>query len=330
MSSFVYATTLPGLEPLLQTEVGRLRPDWRPAFRRPGFVTFKTPDSQDPGVNLGAVFPHAWGLSFGQRREIPEILADADAIRAVRLHVFDREDPDAPTGEWRAKLLEGGRFPEGEEARPGEIVLDVITSEGEPVMVGAHRHTAARSPWPGGSWRVKVPESAPDRAYRKLVEGVRWSGFPIRKGHRALEFGSTGGGTLALLERGVDVWAVDPEPLAASVKDFPGPASCTHLPFSIGGVPRDGLPEGVQWLVLDISVAPPVALRAIQRFFPPYKKTLLGALFTLKLNDAPMANRIPEFLDRMKRLGLKEVRATHLPGNRQEFFACGLTLRAGP
>jgi 23S rRNA (cytidine2498-2'-O)-methyltransferase len=168
-----------------------------------------------------------------------------------------------------------------------------------------------------------VPPEAPSRAYRKLEEALAWSGAPVRAGDVAFEIGcAPGGASYALLHRGVHVVGVDPAPVSSIVAAFPGPATFRHLKMPVGAVPRAALPPRVEWLVLDVSLAPQVALRSIQRFIPPFRKTLRGALLTLKLNDWKLADQIPALLERVRALGFREVRATQLPSNRQEFFVC--------
>jgi hypothetical protein len=59
------------------------------------------------------------------------------------------------------------------------------------------------------------PSEFPSRAYLKLEEALRWAGemILVRSGDTALEIGSApGGGAYALLERGLQVYGVDPSP----------------------------------------------------------------------------------------------------------------------
>ena len=53
-----------------------------------------------------------------------------------------------------------------------------------------------------------------------------------------------------------------------------------------------------------------------------------GAVLTLKMNDADMAAKIPELLQRVRDMGFASVRATQLPTNRRE--VCVVALTSGP
>lgn len=133
----------------------------------------------------------------------------------------------------------------------------------------------------------------------------------------------------ALLRRGVHVVAVDPAELDAGVLAYEGPggARAQHLRLAAGDVQVDQLPPSVEWLLLDVHLAPGVALRAASRFASHYKNTLLGAVFTLKLNDWTFADRVDAFLAQARELGLVEPRAKQLTSHRQELCIAGLTRR---
>jgi 23S rRNA (cytidine2498-2'-O)-methyltransferase len=92
----------------------------------------------------------------------------------------------------------------------------------------------------------------------------------------------------------------------------------THLQTKMGDLRREQLPKRVQWLFVDVNLAPAVALHQLRRIVSTLKSTLKGGLITLKLNDWTMANQIPEFLTRLKAMGFTEVHAKQLCHNRQE------------
>ena len=308
-SRFLYAICQPGAEPALKAEVARVRPELRPAFARPGFVTFKSAAPLAPDVRLESVFARAYGLSLGD-------VSPVDAARAwgapVRLHA------------WSASLEESvraagpGLFRAGARARAGERVLDVIDVAGEPRWVGAHIHDASRSPWPAGTWPVEVPPDAPSRAYRKLEEAIAWSGARVGKGQVAVEIGSApGGASYALLRRGLSVVGVDPGAMAPVVLAY-SPERFRHLQIPVGALRRELLPARVDWLLLDVHLAPQVALHAVRRIVAPLRRHLRGVFFTLKLNDWSMAALVPSLIARVEGMGLVGVRATQLPSAGQE------------
>lgn len=338
---FLVAVCQLGAEPALKREVTREHPQLRAAFARPGLVTFKsTAGPVGPDFVLRSVFARAFASALGPARAIEEVARLADGVRGqgrLRLHVWERDTHrpgEAPPldaaaeGERAAPVRDalravgGERFLDGEATRPGDHVLDVIVAGEEPLFVGHHIHSAAHSPFAGGGIAVEVPPEAPSRAYRKLEEALRWSRVPVRRGQVAVEVGSSpGGASYALLRRGLTVFGVDPgamDPLLLASPRF------HHLAVSLARLDYAALPPRADWLLLDVNLAAPVALHAIRGVVAALRPSLRGLLFTLKLNDWELAAAVPDLLRRIGELGFPEVRATQLPSNRQEIFACGL------
>jgi len=93
-------------------------------------------------------------------------------------------------------------------------------------------------------------------------------------------------------------------------------------------VQRADLPRDLHWVLMDVNLAPQVALITARRLAARPRPALLGVLLTLKLDDWRAVRHIPRLLQSIRAMGMDEVRATQLPSNRMEVFACGLT-RAG-
>lgn len=326
MPRHVFAHCQVGAERWLKAEVARSRPDLRPAFGRPGLVTWVADGEVDPDIALDAVFPRVWGASLGRATSAETVLAAVEPALGgspARVHVWSREpDADRATAEVaraRAELAASGRFAPEPRAEAGELVADVIVAPGEPWLVGVHRHGVGR--WAAGPPEIAVPEEAPSRAFAKIEEAILWAGLDVRSGHVAVEIGSApGGAALALAHRGVEVWGADPGAMSAAVLAYRHLSGTRihHLPLKVGALRWEDLPEKVDWLLLDVHLAPQVALHSIQRFMPRLRPTLRGAVLTLKLNDEQVVTEIPELLDRVLALGFEEVRATQLPSNRRE------------
>lgn len=208
---------------------------------------------------------------------------------------------------------------ENRPPRRGELVLDVIVRRDDPLWVGFHRHADAHSMFPGGRAELVLPSEAPSRAWLKLEEAVSWSHLPLRAGQVAVEIGSApGGASWALLQRGLHVVGVDPGEMAPQVLSARG---FSHLQLSLGELRREQLPRHVDWLLMDVNLAPQVALHGIRRIVSTLRPTLRGVLFTLKLNDWKMAAEVPALCARIANMGLANVRATQLPSNRREICA---------
>jgi len=317
VADFVFATCLPGVEPALKLDVARARPELRFAYSRPGLVTFKSARAVPPDDPPGSVFAHVWGRSIGAASDPASAALQLAALGATRVHVFARE-PEAATdlAPWQA-LGPGG------PAALGELVADVIVGPpGEPAWLGVHRHDAFRLPQPGGAIAVEVPAEAPSRAYAKIEEAIAWAGLPVARGQIALEIGAApGGAVLALARRGLEVWGVDTGELAPAVLALPG---VHHVAKKVGALRWEELPPRVDWLLVDVNLAPQVALHEIARLMPRLKPTLLGAVFTLKLNDWTFVAELPVLVERIRQMGLPDVRMRHLPSNRREICAVAL------
>ncbi len=341
---FVWAVAQLGAEPALKAEVARLHPTWRFAFSRPGLVTWKTGAPIAADVALGAVFARAHGVSLGKATDDAEVIDAARRLAGaapVLLHVFERdrarpgeEDENDPYGPLaaavRARLLasapSGTFVAETRPPRAGELVLDVVAAPDEPLWLGFHAHGPGHSPHPGGRVPLVLPAEAPSRAWLKLEEALAWSALPLRARQVAVEIGSApGGASWALLARGLTVVGVDPGDMDARVLAAPGFA---HLKLALGDLRREQLPARVDWLLMDVNLAPQVAVHGVRRIVSTLRDTLRGVLFTLKLNDWKMAAEVPALLERVAGMGLSDVRATQLPSNRRE--VCVVGIHRGP
>lgn len=339
-SPFAFALCQPGMERWLKEEVARTRPDLRPAFQRPGRVTFKCTGAPfGPDERPESVFARAWGCSAGLLPDSAAILEVGERVGATLLWL-SYADPGIP-GETHPihegeamrdsalrrldlERLAPGRYPlydidvsEG-EARDGEMILDVITAWDEPALVGWHVHGPGRHLGAAGRWNYPRPEDLPSRAWEKVTEGLFWAGSPVRPGDLVVEFGAApGGGTRAFVEAGARVVAIDPQPLAPAVLAMPG---VTFIRRAIGDVTLEELPRDVQWIACDAGIAPVHVIAALRRLVAPWRRTLRGLVLTLKLNDAATIAALPELLDRIRALGCARVRATQLPANRRDVF----------
>jgi 23S rRNA (cytidine2498-2'-O)-methyltransferase len=313
---FAFATCLPGLEPALKLDVARARPELRLSYSRPGLVTFKSPrpvTAEDPP---GSVFARAWGRSIGAAGDPASAGARLAALGVSRVHAFARDPEAAPDlGPWQA-LGPGGA------AAPGELVADVIVAPGEPAWLGVHRHDPWRPAHPGGAIPVEIPADAPSRAYAKIEEAIAWARLPVAAGQVALEIGAApGGAALALARRGLTVWAVDTGALAPHALAHP---NVRHVPKKAGALRWEELPARVDWLLVDVNLAPQVALHEVARLVPPLLPSLAGAVLTLKLNDWAFVGALPALVERIRGIfgsALPDVRLRHLPSNRREVCA---------
>jgi 23S rRNA (cytidine2498-2'-O)-methyltransferase len=301
----------------VKREVARTRPSLRFAFSRPGLVTFKSDAEITPDDVPGSVFARVWGQSIGRATVPADAGRQVAALGPMRVHLFARE-PDADPAllePWAAAL---GDMPRGAAAF-GDLVADVIVAPNEPAWIGAHRHDAHHVPNAGGAIPVDMPADAPSRAYAKIEEAIAWAALPVQAGQVALEIGAApGGAVMALARRGLEVHGVDTGELAPQVRALPG---VHHVPMKVGALRWEQLPPRIDWLLVDVNLAPQVALHEVARLMPRLRPTLRGAVFTLKLNELAFVDALPALTRRIEELGFASVRLRHLPSNRREICA---------
>lgn len=335
---FLFATCQAGAERALKDELARACAALRPAYARPGFVTFKLPAeaAELPLDALRPVFARSFGVSLGQAageeyyRLAAEVWRLAGERPVDRLHVWQR-DAAAPgvhdvqpavtalALEAQAAILgalAGGRgAPAVGTAQAGEQVLDCILVEPREWWIGAHRAAGPETCWPGGVFAAELPAGAVSRAWLKLEESLAWSQLPLRRGESVVEIGCAPGGSCqALLERGMIVTGVDPAAVDPRVLAHP---HFTHLRKRGADVRRREL-RGFRWLTADLNVAPRYTLDTVEAIVTHPALCIEGLLLTLKLLDWKLAAELPDWLARVRSWGYRQVRARQLSHNRQE------------
>jgi 23S rRNA (cytidine2498-2'-O)-methyltransferase len=357
--SFLYCACQAGAEAALKLGVAAEHPALRPAFGRPGLVTFKAP-SPLPAAMLRVSYPLArvWGLSLGPARGVEELLAalegpaaaaafaalGAAASEPLRLHVWERDrwqPGHEPLGfvygpaaaivrtEIEATWPTGRPRAEGEPAEVGDLVLDVVLGEEhEPWLVGLRRRRVEDSAFPGCRIPVPKPAWVPSRAYFKLEEALVRSRAPVRAGDVAVELGSApGGASWALLQRGLHVHGIDNAEMDPRVLEYCGPRGnrFTHHKCLMGQVKREDLPRSLHWVLCDVNLAPQVAFQTLRRMVARPRRDLCGVLLTLKLDTWKAMRHLPRWRTQIEAMGMVEIGITQLPSNRLELFAYGLT-----
>src|SRR5208283_1987257 len=98
-SRFLFVTCQVGAEKAVKGEVAQRWPEFRFAYSRPGFLTFKLPEEQylTPDFNLSSVFARAYGFSLGKLSAgDPHLVAQQAwnllGDRPIRqIHVWERD-----------------------------------------------------------------------------------------------------------------------------------------------------------------------------------------------------------------------------------------------
>jgi 23S rRNA (cytidine2498-2'-O)-methyltransferase len=357
---FVFMTCRAGAEAALKQEVARTQPAWRPSFSRPGFLTFKcggeTPlDDRELGERHWT-FAHAHGISLGkvsglQLADLVQqvwqhagVAALVESKTPLDIHVWQREpaidDDDGETfvtplcQEIEVALRAAAPERSGIErtvaksrrATPrNSRVLDVVVVAPDEWWIGYHRAIRRTERWPGGVIPVRQPAHAVSRAYAKLEEAIQWSDLPLAKEDECVEIGcAPGGASQALLDRGMFVTGIDPAEVDPAVVGHP---RFRHLKKRGSDVRRQEF-LGVRWLAADMNIAPDDTLSEVEAIVTSPQASIRGLVLTLKLSDWSIASRLPEFVERVRGWGYRDVRTRQLLTGGQEVCLVALRRKA--
>jgi 23S rRNA (cytidine2498-2'-O)-methyltransferase len=335
-SKFLFVTCQVGAEAAAKGELARDWPDFRFAYSRPGFLTFKLPSVFETAERfwLDSVFARAHGFVLGKAADA-EIDARCQRARAHvgnrrfnTLHVWQRDM--APVGQRGFEPGPGALTDEAREALSTPVaptghpwwfdshgpVLDCILVEPNEWWLGYHYIRSIPSRWPGGIFHLpEAPADMVSRAFVKMREALAWSRLPVKRGDTVAEIGSApGGASQALLSRGLNVIGIDPAAMDERVQAHP---RFTHIQKRGHEVRRREF-RGVRWLTADINVAPVYTLDTVESIVTHPAVKIEGLLLTLKLLEWTLAEEVPAYLDRVRSWGYGRVAARQLSHNRQE------------
>lgn len=292
---FYYFLCNPGSEKFLKEEIRLIYPELAFAYSTEGFLTFK--ETRRLGKTLRPVFCRHFG-KFLKRGSLEEIRK-----------------------KWVGKALFyslSGEIYESYPIQNGEWVKEIIKVSETQYYLGEFRAGILTAPTPGGFSTAVLPSESPSRAYLKVIDGLRYMGVEIPKNDYALEIGSSpGGATYALLEMGLRVEGIDPgimDPICSNHPHF------FHHRQSIQDFHVSSLKDHVQWLFVDMNLAPEASLREIEKVVEAVRPSLKGAFITLKMTKFELVSRVPMYLNIMGKMGLRVVMATQLPSHKQEFL----------
>jgi 23S rRNA (cytidine2498-2'-O)-methyltransferase len=348
---FLLVCCQPGAEAVLKAELAVNHPQLRFSFSRPGFLTFKWDDDQQPSNRwqLKSIFArtHAWSLGGVKAEEESErweqllVLLHA-APKCQHVHVWKRQPrrtfdatPEILTDETRElgqqliqRARSAGMLDEtvslNQPARSGELVLDCVMLDPDQWWLGWHEVTTFAHRWPGGVPDLQVPDPMISRAYLKMQEAMLWSELPMRAGERCAEIGSApGGASQALLERGVQVLGIDPAKMDERVLANP---QFHHLRKRGAEVRRTEL-RGYRWLMVDSNIPADEMLEMVEALVTHRVTAFHGLLLTIKLMKWQDASRLANDVQRVRSWGFESVRCRQLASNHQEVCLAALRSR---
>lgn len=317
--TFYFATCPAGHEAWLKADVlRRYEGALRPAFMRPGLITFKVQRPLEFGDLPESAFATVIGESLG-RGETTAALLPLLGESPSALHVFRRQPWQAEQGEDSDLLALRRQCAELplKLSPQSPWIADVIVGDvGEPLMFGRHRSGLPAHPVAGALPELSLPAHAPSRAWLKMRQALAWLelGESQLQGLSALELGSApGGASLALLEMGMNVIGVDSAAMHPLVLGHP---KFQHLRLSAGAVGPKELPMRVDLLCCDMNLHPGVSLRYCRKLCRLLQPR--WTIFTLKINDDSVASEIGQWVDSISSWAPARIHARTLPANRRE------------
>jgi len=323
-SSFIFTTCQAGVEKILKEEIIRNHPEFKFAFSKKGLLTFKVINEDvNPSIKIKSIFSKRYGKSIGIKtyEEIIMIAKNYSEIykQKMKLHCFSRElggmrseHPDfikdrvAYVNSFKKKLLTNDDIflkenenndnenndNEKNYINNDEIVFDVIVGENDEEKLFCGIHTESRNTFPGGIIPLILPAESPSRAWLKIEEAAQfvqtiYPDFSFKTGDIAIEIGSApGGACYSLLNKGLEVYGVDPcppdrqhAPIIKNNKKF------HEIRGTLQSVTRAQLPSTCNWLLMDANISPYESLEKLILICNHYKDSLKGFFYTIKLND---------------------------------------------
>lgn len=292
--NFYYFLCNPGSEKFLKEEIKLIYPELVFAYSTTGFVTFK--EQRPLGKTLRPVFCRHFG-KFLKRGTLEEVSA------GVKEYLF--------------YSLSGEIF-KSFSIKEGQWVKEIIQVGENQFYLGEFKASLLNANTPGGFSPNTLPDLAPSRAYLKVVDALSYFNLKLPVGDSALEIGSApGGATYALLERGLSVEGIDPGQMSQTCLDH---KKFIHHNVSIQDFRMFNLKSHINWLYVDMNLAPEASLREIERVVEGILPSLKGVFLTLKMTKFELVKRVPMYLTLVEQMGLRVVMATQLDSHKQEFL----------
>ncbi len=343
-SEFIFVACKSEANDFVKSEVLKLAPEWKPAFSRPGFLTFKV-DGGDPDLARlnHSRFIRTLGVSIGKFAKFDSLASDLKAAVDTftneagesffqHLHFWPRNigkndqsifeffqwlhsETDDPIRTQLKAFSESNHLALNRTASSDEKVLNVIQIDEDQFAIGWHEVKLRQQKWPGGVPRFPIPESVVSRAYFKTKEAMMWSRFPFQEGDVCVELGSAPGGSVqALLDAKLEVIGIDPAVMDESIMANP---NFTHMKKRNAYINKKDIADA-KWLFADSNVAPQHTLDSVAEIVNNQHTSVHGLILTLKLLQDKLTGEINQYASTVKSWGFNFVRVRQLAFNRNE------------
>lgn len=187
---------------------------------------------------------------------------------AVQVRLFLEPDPAYDRAAVRERLDAAATACGHSPVTQGADLVLSVTLHDDKALLGLSTPAENLSDWPGGEVRYRREEGQLSRAKFKLLEAFDSFDLPVPAGGRALDLGAAPGGwTSLLLEKGLQVTAVDTGDLGEALVGHP---SLTFLKQNVEDVSFP--PESFDLVTCDMSWNPLNTARMVARLAPSVKQ----------------------------------------------------------
>lgn len=305
---FFYALCNVGSEKLLKKEIELKYPFLRPSYGRPGFLTLKNTGEEIKNIanlKFELVFARRIGMSLGKfsKAALEENIDELSKKRKVQNYTLD--------GSWH----------DGEEAKIGEEVLEIIKISEDEYWAGVYNPGKYMWRVPGADPKVTLPEEAPSRAYLKFQEALLWTGYIPTNQDTIFEIGSSpGGACYAMLEHGMEVYGADMGEMSEICLEH---KRFKHFKIPMQKLDDTNLPLKINILACDVNLAPKETVPHIIRICS-VRQSIKRVFYTMKIGEKTALDEIPFYIQLFRRGGFNIVKAVQLPSNKSEIFIYAL------
>lgn len=365
--AFVFASCQAGAEKLVKAELATSHPTFRPAFSRPGFITFKVASDHplDEKFELRSVFARTYGFSLGKlqgtdgqalAREVWQLVGDRQ-VQAV--HVWERDahvpgehdfEPSVtPLAREVAELIVAAR---GVGVPPAEAPNANDTGETPaPRAPLPHSQIARRGDrildvvlvepnewWVGWHRAVTIPQRWPGGIFPGELpeEAVSRAYLKMAEALAWSQFPAQRGDTVAEIGSSPGGscqvllehgWKVIGVDPGEMDESLLEHPNFTHVRRRASEVKHKTF-EPVRWLATDINMPPSYTLDVVEEIVKRPSVHIRGLLLTLKLPETELAREIADYISRIRGWGFNYVKARQLSFNKQEICVAALRKRA--
>ena len=318
---FLFFCTNIGNEKLLKEEIRIFYPDFNFSYSRKGFITFKNKGIQytpDTISQLQLTFATRSGICLG--KSTPEnILQHVTEVCETQglslanciLHNFSINTDyvyDAEGSFDNVNAFDNSK----------DLVINLMALGDKEIWLGIHKVEKNIKCFPNNNPNIPLPESSPSKAYLKIAEAVELFKVGVNSTERWMDFGSAPGGAAHfLLEKGCQVWGVDPAKMDEKIRTN---KNYRHFSIPVQDLSHEKLPkEDIHWVHVDLNLNPKQAIKEVLRLCKNYSQSLKGIIFTVQLVKMEYVKNIEDFEDLFFDWGFTDIISRQTPAHKNEY-----------